>query len=68
MAPVSMVKVIMSKMFSSLAIEATPSGMPTPRLTMELILRNMVARLAMTLRTPKGMGWMVLLGTRISPV
>ena len=68
MPPVSTVRVIMSRMFSSLATEATPSGMPTPRLTIALILRNMVARLAMTLRTSKAIGLMVLVGTLISPV
>ena len=55
-------------MSSSLATEATPSGTPMPRLTTAFIFRNIAARLAMTLRSFRGMGGMLLVETFTSPV
>src|SRR5664280_3878239 len=50
MPPASTVRVTRCRMPSSLATEAMPSGIPIPRLTTELGLRNIAALRAMTLR------------------
>ncbi len=68
MPPGSTVNVIMSRRFSSLATEATPSGMPMPRFTTALLFRNIAARLAMTLRVLRGRGLMESVEILISPV
>src|SRR6266566_3205912 len=68
MPPGSTVSVIRSRMFSSLATAATPSGMPMPRFTTALIFRNIAARLAMTLRMLRGRGVMLPVEILISPV
>ena len=68
MPPGSTVSVIRSRTFSSLATEAIPSGMPMPRLTTALILRNMAARRAITFRAVSGIGTRLVRGTLISPV
>ena len=67
MTPGSAVKVIRSMIFSSLAILATPSGMPIPRLTTLFGFSSSAARRAITLRSLIAMGGMALICTLISP-
>ena len=64
--PGSAVSVTNFRIFSSLAAEATPSGMPMPRLTTPPAGSSKAARLAMILRSSSGMGGNVPSGTRIS--
>ena len=68
MPPGSTVSVIRSSTPSSLATEATPSGMPMPRFTTELTVRNIAARRAMTFRSSSGSGTSRSVETRDSPV
>ncbi len=57
-----------SRMSSSLATEATPSGIPIPRFTTAFIRKNIAARRATSLRSFRGMGAMLPEETFISPV
>ena len=50
MAPASTVSVIRSRIPSSSATAAMPSGIPMPRFTIELIFSSIAARRAITLR------------------
>ena len=64
--PGSAVMVMKERIFSSLATEATPSGMPMPRLTTPLAGSSMAARRAISLRSSSGMGGSEPSGTRSS--
>ena len=66
MTPDSAVSVIRSAIFSSLAIAATPSGMPTPRLTTLFARSSIAARRAMILRRLISIGGTEPSGTRTS--
>ena len=68
MTPGSAVMVMRSMIFSSLATEATPSGMPMPRLTTLLALSSNAARRAMILRSLIAIGWSEPARARISPL
>ena len=65
--PGSVVSVKRSKIFSSAATFATPSGMPTPKLTTSFALSSSAARRAMIFRSPSGIGGSDESGTRIWP-
>jgi hypothetical protein len=66
--PGSTVSVIRSRIRSSAATAATPSGMPIPRFTTAFVDRNIAARRAITLRASRGIGASPVLGAVISPV
>jgi len=66
MTPGSAVSVRRSRMFSSFATLAMPSGMPMPRLTTLLALSSSAARRAMILRSFIGIGATDAIGTLIS--
>jgi len=65
--PGSAVSVMRSTTCSSAATEATPSGMPMPRLTTALAFSSSAARRATTLRLPGAIGSPCPAGTRSSP-
>ena len=66
MTPGSAVSVIRSLIFSSAATAATPSGIPTPRLTTLFGLSSIAARRAMILRSLISSGFSEVSGTRTS--
>ena len=65
-APTSVVSTMLSSP-SSAATEATPSGMPMPRLVTAQGVSSMAARRAMIFRAPIGSGDRAFRGVRISP-
>ena len=65
--PGSVVIVNRSRIRSSVAMAATPSGMPIPRLTTALGESSSAARRAMTLRSDIVISGIAETGTRISP-
>ena len=67
MAPASTVSVIRSRIPSSLATVAMPSGIPMPRFTTELVFSSIAARRAITLRASSAVAPGASGTTRTSP-